>query len=114
METPAHEHLLIVRDDFTRTDNGIRQIERQCVCGLSERRQYDPAGAVVAIVYRYLPAGAGWVPAAEFLKLVFPVRLCGACGGGDVGCETCAGLFVVEGDGSPLGPPPKETRRFTR
>lgn len=107
----GHDHAFRIRDDFTRPDNGIRQVERQCVCGLSERRRYDGED-VISVRYRYTPAGGGWVEAAELLKVVLPVRLCDECGGGDVGCEKCGGLLVVEDDGRPLDAAPPRSRRI--
>lgn len=106
----SHEHNLVTRDDFTRPDNNLRQVERRCVCGLAERRQYD-GGETVSVRYRYDSWGGGWVDAAEILKLTFPVKLCESCGGSDVGCEVCGGMLVVEESGDPLGPPPKPMRR---
>jgi hypothetical protein len=106
----THSHLFVIRDDFTRPDSGVRQIEARCVCGLSERRQYDGT-EVVSVRYRYANAGGGWVDAAELLKISYPVMLCPACEGTDAYCETCGGLLVVEPDGTRPGPPPKVKRR---
>lgn len=107
----GHAHLFVTRDDFTRPDNGVRQVERQCVCGMSERRRYD-GRECISVRYRYAGFGGGWVDAAEILKLTFPVKLCEVCGGNDVGCETCGGILVIEETGDPLGPPPRPMRRL--
>lgn len=106
----SHDHLFVVRDDFTRPDDGVRQVQRECVCGLAERRRYDD-GEAISVRYRYGKWGGGWVDAAEILKLTFPVRLCDACGGNDAGCGTCGGMLVVEESGEPLAPEPAPTRR---
>lgn len=106
-----HVHKLLVRDDFTRADNDVRQVERDCVCGLAERRQYVGPDCV-SVRYRYRSWGGGWVPAAEILSLTFPVRLCDVCSGDDSACEKCGGLLVVEDDGRPLDAAPPPTRRL--
>jgi hypothetical protein len=111
----AHEHVFVVHDDFTNPADGIRQIQRRCLCGLSERRRFD-GNTVVGVKYRYDLMGGGWCDARYLLDLVLPVVTCGTCHGDDDDCPKCNGTAVVDAasaDGAGVGdlaPPPKRKR----
>lgn len=109
-ELSGHVHVLVVRDDFVHPETGLRQVERHCVCGLSERRKYN-GDEVLSVRYRWFPMGGGWADATEILMLRLPVALCDVCGASGADCEKCDGLGVVEETGEPLGPPPRARRR---
>jgi hypothetical protein len=91
----GHNHYFQPRAFHPRPD-GTKEVHRQCVCGLEERRIFRADGKPSGVKFRF--AGL-WLEPLDLLRLLpVPMAECPDCRGVPqlVECDTCAGVGVVE------------------